>query len=270
MTAVLAGPRFRSYSQLSRYQECPESFRLRYIERIPEQPSVWTVGGTAFHTFAEWFLRGDLGQDPTPEKVRNAWDAAWIIAYDDQLIRHPGIRPADWRAAARGAEDVAWWKANGFQMCLDFADWRRGQGSSLIVLSDEDRAYLEAELNVTLGGINVKAIPDALVVDEHGQVDILDYKTGKPPRESKQLGVYRAAVLEALNLDAVWGLYYMARAARLIPVDLRKYEPEAIGAEFAAFDAAVRASEFTPTPGDPCRFCPYKARHCRAWNQENA
>lgn len=271
MTEVRAPVRYRSYSQLSMYQQCPESYRLKYIERMREEPSVWSVGGTAFHSVAEWFMRGDLGADPTSNVIVDAWRRAWQLAYEEVLRRDPTVNPnmRTWRAASRGKETHTWWQVNGLLMVQEFVAWRKSAGASLVVLSDGERKFLEAELMVQLGGVTVKAIPDALVVDEHGQLNIMDYKTGKPPRESKQLGVYKAAVLEALGMEATWGLYYMARDTRLLPVDLARYSPAAIGEDFARLDLGVLSGVFDPTPGDHCKFCSYKPK-CRYYNPESA
>jgi hypothetical protein len=52
-------PPYRSYSQLTEYMKCGESFRLSRRVGVKEQPSWWLPGGTAFHTATE---RYDLDQ----------------------------------------------------------------------------------------------------------------------------------------------------------------------------------------------------------------
>lgn len=260
--------RRRSYSQLSTYQDCPEMFRLKYVERIPERPSVWSAGGTAFHSVAEWLLAGDLRDDLG--SLANAWRVAWDLAVKDLIERGANPDLSTWRAADKGREDANWWLAAGVQMVYDFAEWRRTHGRQLVVFTDGDRKFLEARIETDLGGVPVVAIPDAVVVDEHGQLNIVDYKTGKPPKQSYQLGVYRAAILAGIGMETTWGLYYMARASRLLPVDLRRYDPEGIGVDFARFHTRAEAGDYRPTPGDACRFCPYKAEHCTYYNPERA
>jgi RecB family exonuclease len=267
---VSDGLRFRSYTQLSTYEDCPEMYRLKYIERIREEPAVWSVGGTAFHQVAEWYLNGELGPDPNDARLQSAWSVAWDSAVSDVIAHNPDANPDinTWRFSKRRKEDAAWWKGAGLAMVHDFVGWRQSTGSSLVVFSDDEREYIEHELLVTLGGVPVKLIPDLLVVDEHGQLDIVDWKTGRPPKEATQLGVYRAGVLAGLGLDATWGLYYMARDAQLIPVDLRKYEPDDIGLRFAKLETQIQLEAFDPTPGSACGFCPYKAKLCRYYNPE--
>lgn len=254
-------PRYRSYSQLTTYLECPEQYRLKYIERIPEDPAVWNVGGVAFHTCAEWFLKGEI--DPvSPFAVRDAWAAAWQLAYQEVIDRNPDVDPdmSTWRSANRGKEDVDWWQGEGPRMVWAFIDWWRDAG--LRVFQQDDELYLEHVFEVELGGVLVKAIPDALVIDEHGQVDILDYKSGRrEPAGSLQLGVYKAAVAEGLGLTATWGLYYMTRKAALAARDLTAWTPVNIGEMFADFDSREKAGHYPPKPGNHCRFCGVKP-HC--------
>lgn len=273
---TLAPPRRRSYSQLDTYLKCPELYMYKYVQRLPEEPSVWSIGGTAFHQVAEWYLLGDLDRDPSTQQLWDAWNRAWDLAYQETLDRNPTADPdvRTWRAANKGREDVGWWKANGFRMVSDFVTWRNTTGKDLTVLADDDRLYLEAKLEVALGGVHMIAIPDALVLDEHGQLGILDYKTGKEPKGSLQLGVYKAAVLEALGMEAVWGLYYMARKAQLVPRDLTAWTPTHIGGMFADFDTRERMGQYPPKPGSHCSYCPFKqpasGPQCSYYQTENA
>lgn len=48
--------RARSYSQLSRYTDCPKSFELSYERRVKRRPGVWFPAGTAFHKTIERYL----------------------------------------------------------------------------------------------------------------------------------------------------------------------------------------------------------------------
>lgn len=262
-----------SYSRLSTYTECPELYRLKYVERRPEQPAVWSVGGTAFHTCAEWYLAGELGETPSPERVANAWATAWELAARELVERSPDAGPIEsWRAAARGAEDARWWRVAGLEMVHDFIAWKQAAGAGLQVFQTTEptgpRVWLEAELEVVLGGERVLAIPDALVVDEHGQLNVVDYKTGKPPKDALQLGVYAAVVEAAAGIRPAWGLYYMARDVRLLPIDLGRYPAEQVAARFAELGANLRAERFDPTPGPPCNYCPFRRDGCRYYAKE--
>ena len=260
MTATIARPR-RSYSRLDTWQQCPQAYKAKYVDKLPEEPSVWSVGGTAFHTVAEKLLRGDLGPEPDEAALFPVWLDAFRAAYED-VIRHPrfvGDRDmSTWRKASRGTEDQDWWVAEGFRMVKRFARWRITTGQALTVFTLDGRPALEAEIEVELGGVPFIAIPDALVVDEHGQLGILDYKTGKPPKKPTQLQVYAAVLAAKYELAATWGLYYMARPGVLLPHHLPRDHSDLI-AQVVDFDTRERAGDYDLPPGQKCLAyqCPY-------------
>lgn len=264
MSIDLPRPAYRSYSQLETWSTCGEKWRLSYQVRIPEEPAVWLVGGTAFHTVAEQVMRGE------DVNVDLAWASAWNAAYLDVLERNPDANPdmSTWRRAGRvskdkpNKEDHTWWQQAGRQMVRDFLTWREGPGRNLTVLDHGGELLLETQLMPLLGGIVVKAFPDAVVVDEHGQACVLDYKTGSrtPNNGGLQLGVYKAALMELIGVEPVWGLYYMARQGGLAePKNLAHWTPARVGSLFATFDAQEKRGEYLPKLGDHCGFCSYKA-----------
>ena len=65
-------PDYRSYSQLETFMLCGEQFRLTRRVGIPEKPSVWLVGGSAFHTFTE-----HLDLDTMSGSIENTWRDAF-------------------------------------------------------------------------------------------------------------------------------------------------------------------------------------------------
>ena len=250
---MTAPVRYRSYSQLKLYLECPAQYRWKYVEKLPEQPSIWSAGGTAFHAVAERIVRGEeLDLD-------DAWDEAWQEAVTDLITRGADPDLATWRAAKRGREDAPWWWRTGRRMVRDFQEWWTHQVDSgqLVALRDQHGPILEREFLTEIGGVPVRAIPDALVVDENGNVVVLDYKSGaREPEGSLQLGVYAAAVEVALGVKAHWGLYFMTRQVEAVPRALTAWTPEVIGEMFADFDTREKAGEYPAKPGPHCRFCP--------------
>jgi PD-(D/E)XK nuclease superfamily len=58
------GTKRLSWSRLSSYSRCGESFRLSYVEQIPRAPSGAAMAGTAVHRVGEQLAKTGLFQDP--------------------------------------------------------------------------------------------------------------------------------------------------------------------------------------------------------------
>lgn len=252
-------PKRRSYSAMTTYLECGEKYRLKYVERHAEDPAIWSIGGTAFHSCAEAHLRGELDG-----VLPDLWAHHWHAAKQELLDKGADPDLATWRAAGRGREDAAWWAAEGPQMVARFIDWWDGRAEQLNVLQLAGLGpALEHRIEVDLGGVPIVAIPDAVVVDEHGQINILDYKSGRrAPSGALQLSVYRSALLAQYGMPTSWGLYYMTRRGEAIPYDLtRGHSHDQIVDMFGEFDSKERAGIYRPNPGPACRFCGVRD-HC--------
>jgi ATP-dependent helicase/DNAse subunit B len=53
-------PEHISYSAFSTYMDCGFQYYLGRLMQVPEEPSVWSVGGSAFHTACENYDRVTL------------------------------------------------------------------------------------------------------------------------------------------------------------------------------------------------------------------
>lgn len=267
-------PAHRSYSQLETFMLCGEQYRLTRRVGIPERPSVWLPGGSAFHTASEHYDKRHLLGNGTIEDT-------WNICFDDEVEQQrqrlidegaPGEwwDPSNWRAANKGTEDIHWWRAAGLRFLEDYARWREQSGLTIMEYGDE--LLMETEMMPILHGVPVKMYPDRVMVDEYGQLLIVDMKTGsKDVKLGLQLGVYKVGLEKLLGLSADWGAYYMARKGTILaPIPLGHWTEETIGSVFATFDEQERRGEYLPRLGDHCNWkcavkewCKYQggARH---------
>jgi hypothetical protein len=157
---------------------------------------------------------------------------------------------------------LEWWEKAGLKFSEDYAAWR--QRSDLEIFWDGDTALIEAELMPILQGVPVKMFPDRIMVDRHGQLIVVDLKTGsKSIDKTLQLGVYKVGVEKLLGIPIEWGAYYMARKGELDPpVPLQHWTEDRIGYLFATFDQQERAGQYMPNIGAHCKYmCSFKA-HC--------
>lgn len=258
-------PAYRSYSQLDTWMTCGEQFRLQRRVGIQEKPSVWLPGGTAFHNTTEYIDHDNL----LDGSIEQTWLREWNRALDDQLSRLDGakvqadwLEPANWRAANKGKETLEWWRKAGLGFCEEYAKWR--DQSDLQIFWDGDTALIEAELMPILNDVPVKMFADRIMVDKHGQLLVVDLKTGSKAIESSlQLGVYKVGVEKLLGVTIEWGAYYMARKGALDnPLPLGHWTEDRIGSMFAAFDRQERAGEYLPNIGSHCKYMCSFREHC--------
>jgi hypothetical protein len=257
-------PNYRSYSQLDQWMTCGEQYRLARRVGIKEKPSVWLPGGTAFHTTSEHIDHDSL----IDGSIERTWEVEFDKAIEAQVASHLGHAewsdPANWRAAGKGKEDIAWWRKKGSEWCHAYAQWR--ETSDLQIFEHGDTAMIETELMPILDGVPVKMFPDRIMVDKHGQLLVVDLKTGQPSNLSAsgfQFGVYKVGVEKLTGMAIEWGAYYAARNGALTPpIPIGHWTEERIGRMFATFDRQERAGEYLPNIGQHCKYmCSFKA-HC--------
>lgn len=240
-------PGYRSYSQLTEWMKCGESYRLSRRVGIKERPSWWLPGGTAFHNTTERYDLGTL----TNGSITQTWAEEWDRAVQAQADNAPeGYRDTStWRAAGRGKEGAEFWLISGPKWCEDYADWRDFSALQLV------EAGVEAEVNAVLGGVRVRMFVDRIFVDANGQALIVDLKTGASKQPSTlQLGTYKVGIAKTTGLDAEWGAFYDARKGELLPpMRLDQWTEASVGGLFATFDEQENAGQYLPNIGFHCQ-----------------
>ena len=98
-----------------------------------------------------------------------------------------------------------------------------------------------------------------------GGIEVIDYKTGrvssqKGVDESLQLSIYALACRDELGLGTPERvtLYFTESALRLSTTRTDD-QLDAVRADALARVAMMRAGGFVATPGDPCRWCDFRA-----------
>ncbi len=114
------GVQHLSYSGHSTYLECPKSFQLSRIQKAPEEPARWFVGGTAVHATTEAYDRLEPEYYWTAGDVRQAWSYAFSKAIEDTKKREPDDRK--WRTG-KSAERYAEGNQIGPEMGRQYIEW---------------------------------------------------------------------------------------------------------------------------------------------------
>ncbi|WP_100422975.1 RecB family exonuclease [Sediminihabitans luteus] len=158
-----------SPSRANDFMQCPLLFRLRSIDRIPEPPSPAAARGTLVHSVLEHLYDLPLGER-TPDAARALVAPRWSA-----------LQTEDERCGALFPDD-----ADGAQE----ADWLASAAALLetyFTLEDPNRLAPESrELSVETqleDGPVMRGIVDRVDVAPDGALRVVDYKTGRAPKE---------------------------------------------------------------------------------------
>lgn len=252
----LTGREHLSYSSMSSWLECGERFRLERVMSAPQSDAWWFIGGDVTHKVSEQC-------DLTGIRDRDEASAMWSTAFESAVasITTP---LADIKAGGRASkewpnkENRDWWAANGPGFAANWVTWRNERFNEGWSFLDVDgKPGIEVPFEVTFGDTLVKGYIDRLMVDPHGQVWVVDLKTGsREPSSSLQLGVYALGMESQYGIGAPLGAYWMARSGNLgTTQSLQHYTSALVGNWFVKAKTAIEAEVFIPKVSPLCGSC---------------
>ena len=251
------GKGYISHSAMSTWLNCGWSFYLTRIQKVPENPSYWLVGGKSLHECTEWYDQLDpliqqAGDFDLRQIFLDKWEENYRLANNGMPFRAGGRATKQYP----NKEDASWWLDNGPKMVDFWIQFRKDSGYQPYLLSGGEAA-IETELNVEIGGVLMKGFLDRLMVSPEGELVVIDIKTSsKPPVTYTQLGTYAIMCEKAMGIRPVKGAYFMARTGELTePVDLSHYTERRLASQVKGFKTAVDNNIFIPQPGFMCGTC---------------
>jgi len=227
-------------------------YRFRVIDRLPEPPTTATARGTLVHAALERLF--DLpATDRTPEAARTLLAAEWDRLATEEpdlaaLFENEAER-AEWLASATAIVDAY----------FTLEDPRRLEPA-------EREAYVETTLE---SGLRLRGYIDRLDVAPGGEIRIVDYKTGRAPREAYEASALFQMKFYALVLWRLRGvvprqllLMYLSDRQNLAyqpdEPELRRFE-RTLEAIWNAILKAGRTGDFRPNRSRLCDWCDHKA-----------
>ncbi len=243
-------PRHLSPSSASVFRQCPQRWKFRYVDRLPDPPGEAALAGTFAHKVLEDLL-GLEPQERTMDSARALAKETWSdMQADDDFtaleLDPDGIRNFKWTA------------------------WRAIEG--LWDLEDPKTVELidtETEVSVEIGGVPFIGYIDRVEGTADGVV-ISDYKSGRAPGRKfsedrlEQVLLYAAALAELQGaLPARARLMYLGQ--RIDETQVTAENLQEVTQRLAdTWDELLQRSEsgeFPPEPGPLCGWCAF-VRHC--------
>ena len=258
--APQTGVRALSPSRASDFMNCPLLYRFRVIDRLPEAPSPAATRGTVVHTVLERLYDLPAGQR-TLAAAAGLVDGAW----QQELADSPEL-------AALFTDDAE---------APDVADWIGGAEELLATyFSLEDPRRLEPaerELHVEAplsSGLVLRGYVDRLDAAADGALRVVDYKTGRAPKDGFEQRALFQMRFYALALWRIRGV--VPRRLQLLylgsgeTVSLDPDEADLLAMErklealWAAIERAYETGDWRPRPSRLCDWCDHQAL-CPAW-----
>jgi putative RecB family exonuclease len=246
-------PTALSPSRAGDFMQCPLLYRFRVVDRIVEQPTPAMARGTVVHAVLEHVF--DLPASlrtvaATQELLGPQWERVRSSTPElAALFDGDAAGQAAWLAEAR--ELIARWFLLEDPVRLEPA---------------ERELYVETTLD---DGLLLRGYVDRLDVAPDGRMRVVDYKTGRAPREAYegkalfQMKFY-ALVLWRLRgaVPALLQLVYLGNG------EILRYAPEEsellaterkLKALWAAIERAATSGDWRASPGRLCDWCNHQA-----------
>jgi len=168
-----------SYSRLTRYEQCPLSFKLQYIDKLPSEPGMPARFGSTVHTVLEKLLRehvqaevtGALSEERACELLQQEWTA-------DQMI---------------GAQEYG--EANAI-----VRNFVRDEG----IVDPNDVLGIEQPFEIQVGRFTVLGYIDRADRIEGDGVCIRDYKTFRLLPDQSEVDASLQLSLYAVAAEKLW------------------------------------------------------------------
>lgn len=249
-----------SPSRAADFKACPQLYKFRSIDRLPEVSDPSRARGTLVHAVLERLCRLPAS-DRTIGTARGLVGEVWAELKEvDELA---GLHLE--------AEQEESWLKEADRMVRNYF---RLEDPALVVVHEVE-AWVTHEGERTL----LRGIIDRIEVRDDGEWVLVDYKTGRPPSSERALGSFFGLKFYALVCWRAFGK--MPHELRLIQlgqpevITLRPSEQMLLGLE-RQLDALGTAIQKARTTGDwrarPSWLCPHCSHQaiCPAWATNEA
>jgi DNA helicase-2/ATP-dependent DNA helicase PcrA len=235
-------PLHLSPSAVDNYRKCPQQYLFGYLWSLREGPRATLSFGSIMHGAIKRFL-GELrkGNKLAFEDVQRLLEMEWrSVGFEDEY-------------------QEAEYKKDGIEQLRAF---HAAMIEHPPQIREQEKSFeLPLENNVIVTGRMDQV--NSLAHDRNNDVEIVDYKTGKPRRdadakENLQLSIYALAAKEIFEWNPVRLVFHYLQnnQVQVTTRDAKQLDEAQTIVQETAED--IRTGEFPAKPGFVCRNCAYK------------
>lgn len=242
-------PTSLSPSRVDAFTTCPLQFRFASIERLPEPPSVAATKGSLVHRALELLFTHDAAERTLPVALSALDRAVTEFQTDPEFT----LLHLDAEAEATFIDDAERLVRKYFTM--EDPTQVRDIG-------------LELRLEVAVGDLTLRGIIDRLDLDEHGELVVTDYKTGRPPFAAQEQSKLGGVHFYAFLCQQLFGkrparvqLMYLSTGETIVARPTEQsvaFLPRRTLAVYSAVEKACAAGDFRPRTSALCKVCAFQ------------
>lgn len=247
-------PKTLSFTQIKAFETCPYQYRFAHLLKVPVPGrATFSFGKTIHAALQEFFKRVQSRQGAQQQGLFGASEQQsteppslneLLEIYEDRWID-------DWYESAAQKKE---YKENGRRILKEFYNSHNGTFPT--------PTYLEKGFVLRVGDYGVRGFIDR--VDPEGDgLEIIDYKTGNPPKDNKrvdkdQLQLYAIAAEDVLKEKPVKLTFWYLENNTKITFEPDREAQTKLQEKIQRTAKKIEQSDFKATPGMQCQYCDFK------------
>ncbi len=244
-----------SPSSALNFKSCPQLFKYRSIDRLPEPVSRAQAKGSLVHSVLERIFL-EPPELRTRERAEELLTRLWAEVDDSQEVKPAELDP----------EEEAQWLAESTRLLRNYFRLEDPR--------DLSASKLEWWVEYDLPDIQLRGIIDRLEEREDGSWILTDYKTGRVPSTQRELAAFFGLRFYALVCWRAFGvipkqirLVYLSDPA-VLTLDPHERMLVAFEKQMQAIGSAIKRAhekdDWRPSPSPLCMHCSFQEM-CPAW-----
>ena len=242
MEESLKLPMYRSSSQFSTYETCPLRYKYQYVDQLPEEQTIPLEIGSAVHKILEESIK-DKEYDMN-ELLSNAFDNLDLSVFDDESQE----MSAATNIRTMLESFLRWWSKSKYKVVAT-----------------------EIEFEIPCD-TPIKGVIDLVLENQDGELEIIDYKTGKSKETKNTIHMNRQLAIYCQGVKVLYGKYpvkahlFYLKNDKLITADVDKIPFHIHDEKMTKLNKYIKGGVFPPKPGYICNWCSYY-NTCEAYNK---